>query len=307
MRVRDYLAFRKQLGFSLRTAGVELKSFAQHLEAIGHYGPLTTEVAVRWARLPTEAKPEYWAWRLKAVRMFAKHLAVIDARHQVPAAGTLGRAYTRRDPHIYTPGELCALLEAAQTVKPAWSLAPHTYGTFFGLLATTGLRAGEALSLRREQVDLTQGRLLEVKGKFGKTRALPLHPTTVDALRAYADRRDAAFPTPRRSEAFFLSRRGTALNYARVERTFRTLRRQLGWGRCNPTPRVHDLRHTFAVRNLVRWCEAGEDVDSKISSLTTYLGHAHVTCTYWYLSAVPELMAIAAKRFEAYAQGGGAQ
>jgi integrase len=304
-RVRDYLAFRNRMGFSLRTAGVELKSFARHLEVVRHTGPLTTEVAIRWARLPINAKPEYWAWRLHAVRVFAQHLAATDARHEVPPSGALGRSFTRAHPHIYTPEEVGALLEETRSLSPVRGLPPHTYRTFFGLLASTGLRCGEALALRREHVDLKDGRLLIVKAKLGKTRALPLHPTTVEALRAYARRRDATFRKGRKSDAFFLSRRATALTYQRVTLTFEQLRLRLGWHRLNPIPRVHDLRHTFAVRNLLRWCEAGENVDGKIISLSVYLGHVRPTCTYWYFSAIPELMAVAGRRFEAHARAGG--
>lgn len=303
-RAREYFAFRKRLGFSLRTSNEELVSFARHLESIGHYGPLTTDAAVRWAKLPTEAKPSYWSWRLHAVRMFAKHLAVTDERHEVPPAGMLGRLYRRGNPHIYSPDEVRALLKETQTVKPPESLAPHTYRAFFGLLASTGLRCGEALALRREHVDLTACRLLVLKAKLGKTRSVPLHSSTVEALRTYSARRDVSVRTGRKSDAFFLSRRGTALTYQRVTKTFRDLRARLKWRR-RPLPRLHDLRHTFAVQNLLRWCEAGADVDAKIISLTAYLGHVNVSSTYWYFSAVPELMAVAGKRFEAYAQAGG--
>ncbi len=303
-RVRDYLAFRNRLGFSLQTAGAELVGLARYLEANRHSGPLTTAAAIRWARLPIKAKPHYWALRLHTVRMFAKHLAATDPRHEVPPAGALGRLYPRAHPHIYTPEEIQDLLEEARSLSPVRGLPPQTYRTLFGLLASTGLRCGEALSLRREHVDLREGRLLVAKAKLGKTRALPVHPTTVDALRAYARRRDATFRKGRESDAFFLSRRGTALSYQRVAATFETLRRRLGW-RGIPMPRVHDLRHTFAVRNLLRWCEAGADVDGKIVSLTAYLGHVNPTSTYWYFSAIPELMAIAGQRFEAYARTGG--
>lgn len=305
-KVRDYLAFRGGLGFGLRSMGEELGLFARYLQTTGHRGPLTAAVAIRWAKLSTEAQPQYWAWRLGAVRVFAKHLAATDARHEVPAADALGSAYKRRHPHIYTPAEMNELLGATRTIKPVHALPPHTFRAFFGLLGATGLRCGEALGLGREHVDLAEGRLTVAKAKLGKTRILPLHPSTVEALRAYADRRDATFGQRRKSEAFFLSRRGTSLSYQRVTTTFRDLRRQLGW-RGHPLPRVHDLRHTFAVNNLLRWSKAGDDIDSKIISLTVYMGHAHITSTYWYLTAIPELMAVTARRFENYARTGGAR
>lgn len=302
-QVRDYLALRSRLGYTLRTAGDELVLFARHLENIGHRGPLTADIAIRWAKLATNAKPEYWAWRLGAVRLFVKHLIATEPRHEVPAVDALGRAYTRRNPHIYSDDEVAEILDATRAIRPTHALPPHTYRAFFGLLAAAGLRCGEALALQRGHVDLASGRLLILKAKLGKTRELPLHPSTIDALRVYAERRDTTFRRGRKSEAFFLSRRGTALDYQRVTVTFRQLRRQLGWYR-DPLPRVHDLRHTFAVRNLLRWCRAGNDVDSKIISLTAYMGHAHATSTYWYLTAVPELMAVSAARFETYASSG---
>jgi integrase len=288
--VRDYLALRSRLGYTLRTAGDELVLFARHLENIGHRGPLTVDIAIRWAKLATNAKPEYWAWRLGAVRLFVKHLTATDPRHEVPAADALGRAYTRRNPHIYSDEEVAALLDATRMIRPTNALP-------------AGMRCGEALALQRGHVDLASGRLLILKAKLGKTRELPLHPSTIDALRIYAERRDTILRRGRKSEAFFLSRRGTALDYQRVTVTFRQLRRQLGWYR-DPLPRVHDLRHTFAVRNLLRWCRAGNDIDTKIISLTAYMGHAHATSTYWYLTAVPELMAVSAARFETYANSG---
>ena len=296
-RVEEYLSFRRKLGFKLRTTGDELRLFARHLERIGYAGPLTFDVASNWA---LQAKTgAYAAWRLIAIRMFAKHVAAIDPRHEVPLAGALGQAYERREPHIYSADEIGRLLDATEIVK---HLPAKTYRTFFGLLAATGLRCGEAIDLRREHVDLAEGRLLVVEGKRANTRMLPLHPTTVAALRKYSDHRDAVFRRGRKSDAFFLSRRGTSLRYPLVNMTFRRLRSRLGLNKKKPLPRLHDLRHTFAVRNLLRWCEAGENVDSKIIGLTTYLGHSNVTCTYWYFSAVPELMAIACRRFEEHAR-----
>lgn len=302
-QVHAYLTYRRQLGYRLRTSGDELVLFARYLDSACHDGPLTTDACVRWALSAPRARHEYAAWRINAVCGFAKYLAATDPRHEVPTPGLLGRTYDRAQPHVYSPSEIAALLDATRTLKPVDALPPHTYRAFFGLLAATGLRCGEALALRRQDVDLAIGHLTIVRGKPGCSRVVPIHSSVVDELAAYACRRDQAFPRGPKSDAFFLSRRATALSYQRVTDTFVWLRQSLGW-RQRPLPRVHDMRHTFAVRTLLRWCEAGEDVDKKILALTTYLGHAHVTSTYWYFSAVPELMAITGRRFAAFAGEG---
>jgi integrase len=301
--VQEYLAFRRTLGFTLGTAGDELRLFARYADRTGHRGPLTIELAVRWATSASQATPAYWAWRLHAVRMFAQHRVLDDPRTEVPPPGLLGPTFRRGQPHVYSADEVTALLRAARTLGRR--SRPHTCVALFGLLASTGLRVGEALGLRREHVDLDAGVVTVIKSKACQSRLVPLHPSTTDALRGYADVRDRFHPVPR-SSAFFLTDRGTALRYYRVTRTFRLLRRQLGWptaGRL--APRVHDLRHTFTVRVLLRWYEVGADVDQHIAALATYLGHVNVASTYWYLTAVPDLMAITARRFEQYAEHGG--
>jgi integrase len=175
---------------------------------------------------------------------------------------------------------------------------------FFSLLASTGLRLSEARHLYRRDVDLDQGLLIVRAGKFHKTRLVPLHPTSVQALATYARWRDS-FRNDPPSEFFFRTERAPRLQRAAVEKTFSRLRERLGGSPRGRTrgPRIHDFRHTFAVRRLLRWYEDGVDVDRKILALSTYLGHAKVTDTYWYLSAVPELMAVTAERFEQFARG----
>lgn len=304
--VEEYLAFRRTLGFALGTAGQELQLFARYADRTGHRGPVTTELAVRWAKSAVRATPVYWAWRLHAVRMFAQHRALDDPQTEVPPAGLLGRAFRRGQPHIYSTEEIAALLRAARTLGRR--MRPHTCVALFGLLAVTGLRVGEALGLTRAHVDLDAGVIRVIKSKACKSRLVPLHASTITALRGYAAVRDRVHPDPG-SDAFFLTDRGTALTYQRVTVTFRTLRRQLGWlaPLGGAAPRVHDLRHTFAVRVLLRWYEEGADVDAHIAALATYLGHVNVTSTYWYLTAVPDLMAVTARRFEQYADRGGLQ
>jgi len=302
---KDYLAYRKSLGFQLASAGPLLLQFAEYADRIGHRGPLTTELIVRWVRRPAAGSPGYLARRLDVVRGFARHRAVADPRTEIPPPGLLGSAYRRRTPHIYSETELSALLAAARTLSPSTGLRPYTYATLFGLLACTGLRVSEAVKLTRRDFDWQQGLLAVRQTKFRKSRLVPLHATTLAALRGYAARRDRLHPAPT-TEAFFLTGRGTPLALSSVGVTFWTLRKQLRWstGRDQRQPRIHDLRHTFACRRLQRWYEDGVDVDHAIASLSTYLGHATVSDTYWYLTGTPELLGLATARFERFASPG---
>jgi integrase len=211
----------------------------------------------------------------------------------------LGRAPARRSPHIYTDTELAALLHQTHLLHPLEGLRPKTYTTVFSLLAATGLRVSEACGLADQDVDLDQGLLTIRESKFRKSRLVPLHPTTTQALLRYRAHRGAS-----RSGSFFRTDRTATLKTTAVQKTFSRLRDRLGWTSQGRTrrPRIHDLRHTFAVRRLLRWYEEGADIDRKILALTTYLGHVKVTHTYWYLSAVPELMAIPSQRFEHFAR-----
>ncbi len=298
---QEYLAYRRGLGFTLRIEGQLLMRFAEYADRTGHRGPLTTELAVRWARLPREASPAYWSRRLNIVRGFARYRAVFDPRTEIPPQGLLGPGYLRVTPHINSEPELAALLAAARRLPPQDGLRPHTYATLFGLLACTGLRLSEALKLTRSDVSWQQGLLAIRQSKFRKSRLVPLHPSAVQALQAYDERRARCFPLA--GEALFLSVRGTALRPATVHGTFGQLRAQLSWsvqaGRRRP--RIHDLRHTFACRRLLEWYRQGADLDHAIASLSTYLGHGEVADTYWYLTGVPELMELAAVRFEVFA------
>jgi integrase len=298
-RAREYLALRHGLGFAMKIEGAHLLRFAEWADTKQPRARLTVELAVQWACLPQGVDPTYRARRLDIVRRFARHLALFDARTEVPPPHLLGPSYRRKPPHIYTSSELTALLDAAARLGPAGGLRPHTYVTLFGLLASTGLRISEALHLTRSDVDLDAGLLTVSESKFHKSRLVPLHPSVVAALRRYASHRHRCHPETV-AGTFFLTEKGTRLTYWRAMMAFTGLRRQLRWTGRRP-PRIHDLRHTFAVRRLLRWHEEGADVDREIAALSTYLGHAKVTDTYWYLSAVPELLAVTAARFERYA------
>jgi integrase len=300
--VGEYLAMRRKLGFALHVEGQELERFGRFVDQIGHAGPITTEIALRWATLPSRTDGLYHARRLDIVRRFARYQAALDPSTEIPPEGLLGPSYRRPVPHIYSDGEIVELLEVAADLGPAAGLRPHTYTTLLGLLASTGLRISEALGLDRHDVDLDSQLITVAAGKFHKSRLVPIDATAVPALRAYRDRRDR-YKRPPRTTRFFVSEYGTSLKYSKVITTFVKLRRQLGWtiGRGGCLPRLHDLRHTFVVRRVLRWYEAGDDVDLRMASLSTYLGHAKVSDTYWYLTAVPELLAIPAARFERFA------
>jgi len=233
------------------------------------------------------------------VRQFARYRALLDPATEVPPAGLLGRVPRRRQPHIYSDAELAALLRQASLLLPRGGLRPKTYVAFFSLLASTGLRLSEACRLAPGDVDLGAGVLTVQEGKFRKARLVPLHPSATQALSRYAAQRDACRGASGPG-CFFRTERAPALTPAAVEKTFSRIRQRLGWtaqGRAR-RPRIHDLRHTFAVRRLMRWYEDGADLERKLLALSTYLGHAKVSDTYWYLTGVPELLAIAAQRFE---------
>jgi integrase len=229
-----------------------------------------------------------------------------EPRTEVPDDSIFGRLPERQSPHIFNESEIVDLLAAARRLGPAPGLRGMAYETLFGLIASTGLRIGEALSLRNIDVDLKNGMLTIRRTKFGKSRQVPMHPSTVDALRRYRWMRDLA-EGPSGQEGPFLigtrgRRRGLPLGDRQVHRVFRDLRRQLDWRNrgAHHAPRIHDLRHSFVVRRILLWQAQGVDIDQAMLSLSTYVGHAMVTNTYWYLSAVPELMALAAGRFESF-------
>jgi integrase len=304
----EYLAYRRNLGAQLRIEGQELLRFARWADQSGHSGPITTELALRWAALPQDRTQLYRARRLEVVRCFARYRAIFDPRTEIPPDRLLGPAHCRTAPYIYSARQIAEMLTAANALAPPNGLRPQTYRMLLGLLACTGLRISEALKLTRDDVDLQQGLLTIGRSKFHKSRLVPLHPSTAAVLRQYAGFRDHYHPLMQ-SKAFFLSESGKPLAYSTVRITFRRICRRLGWkpGPTGREPRIHDLRHTFVCRRVLAWYEAGADVEHSIAALSTYLGHRKVTDTYWYLTGIPELMAVAAQHFERFARSGGAQ
>lgn len=309
-RVDDYLAERHRLGFSGRTQAYALRSFATHVQTIRHRGPLTVEIMADWARNDSHGStdPLTWARRLKLLRTFLRWLQQFEPRTEVPGDAIFGRLPERQAPHIYTEQEIIDLLSAARRLGPAPGVRGAIYETLFGLIASTGMRLSEALALRNEDADLRYGILTIHQSKFGKSRQVPMHKSTVEALRHYCWMRDLTGLSADDDSPLFVATRGRLrgmpLSTHTVERVFAGLREQLGWHNrgTHHAPRIHDLRHTFVVRRILLWQAQGVDVDQAMLSLSTYVGHAMVTNTYWYLSAVPELMSLAAGRFESYKQ-----
>ena len=306
-RLEHYLALRRALGFAMRAEERLLWSFVACLAAAGKTGPLRAHQALDWA-CATGCGPVGQARRLSVARGFLAYLHAADPTVEVPGSGLLGRA-VRPQPHLFSAAEIAALLRMARALGPRGSLRPHTVATLIGLLVSTGLRTGEALRLRQADVALTAHppRLFVRETKFRKSRIVPLHPTTAAALRAYAAhplRRAVARP----DDPFFVSARGTPLNYQVTARTFVALARHLGLrgpvGERGPS--LHALRHTFAVRRLLAWMRAGADVHARLPELAVYLGHVCPEDTYWYLTATPAVLRSAAHCLDTYLSTGGA-
>lgn len=305
----SYLNERRRLGFGMRTTGYSVNSFARYFDDLGHQGPPTVEIMADWARCDKghSNKPATWARRLKKLRSFARYLQQFDPRTELPDDSTFGRIGQRLAPHIYSEQEIIELLAVARRLGPTLSLRGATYETLFGLIASTGLRVSEAVHLLDADVDLKWGMLTVRQTKFAKSRQVPLHPSTVEALKRYRSLRnfhvEITDETP-----FFVGtrgkRRGHGLGLRQARRIFLDLRLQLGWDNrgAHAGPRIHDLRHTFVVRRVMLWHAQGKDVDQAMLALSTYVGHAMVTNTYWYLTGVPELMAVAAGKFEFFSE-----
>ncbi len=291
----NYLRLRRSLGHELAEPGWLLPSFVAYLDAHGAR-TVTIEAALGWiAQAQTGPGTSVGPRRMTAVRGFARYLAGIDADTEVPPLGLMPHRQRWRRPFIYSPADIDTVIERARTsiVSP---LRAATYTTLIGLLAATGMRIGEAITLDHGDVDWAQSLLLIRESKFGKSRLVPLAPSAMAALQSYAGLRDELLPRPE-NPSFFVSLAGKRLIYAVVSQTFRQLVDDAGVGAGAPRPpRLHDLRHSFAVATLLDWYRTGEDVQAKIPALSTYLGHREPSSTYWYLSAAPELLALAAAR-----------
>ena len=307
-RIDDYLAERHRLGFELHSRDTLLASFARYVASRHHRGPLTVELMADWARCDKGNKgtPDTWARRLALLRHFARYLKQFEPDTEVPDELIFGPEPGRVAPHIYHQEEIVELLAAARKLGPRGSLRPATYEALFGLMASSGLRVSEAIHLRDADVDLKRGMLTVRQTKFAKSRQLPMHPSTVEAMVRYRRERVQHVP-PTPETPFLVSSRGRRLGQPlgdrQAHRVFTALRDSLGWINrgAHDAPRLHDLRHTFAVRRMMLWHADGTDIEQMMLALSTYMGHAKICYTYWYLTAVPELMALAGGKFERFA------
>jgi integrase/recombinase XerD len=294
----EYLAMRRALGFKLETQGRHLMSFVRFCEERGA-DRVTADLAVEWATRTSRGSGDevYKARRLDAVRIFARHLQALDPATEVPPGDVLSRRQGRIPPYLYSPEEIAALMNAAGDLAPPIRAA--TWRTLIGLLAVTGMRQGEACRLERDDVDLEAGTLVIRDSKFGKSRQVFLHPTAVAALRAYERARDRMFPGPA-AGTFLVNSRGRPLDGPNLPKTFATLVTAAGI-QAPPgqrAPRLHDLRHTFTVATMLDWYRDGGNVQARLPLLSTWLGHVDPKSTYWYLQAIPGLLALAAGRLE---------
>lgn len=312
-KVEQYLTERLRLGFKPCSSDLAVRSFTRFMVGEGRDIALTVDVMVQWAH---QVQPRYLvggranvdtaARRLATLRPFMRWLQQFDPTVEVPDDSSFGPIPRRVAPHIYSEAEIAALIVAARRLGPSDGLRATTYATLFGLIASAGLRVSEAINLADSDADLDGGILTIQQTKFGKSRMVPLHPSVIGPMAAYRALRRQYVPAKPQMTFFVGSRgvhRGEPLGDRQVHRVFCQLREQLGWidrgghGR----PRVHDLRHSFAVRRMILWHQQGANLDQRMLALSTYMGHINISSTYWYLSGVPELMALAGARFEHFA------
>jgi integrase len=297
----DYLALRRALGFELAQAERMLRDFTGYLADRGAER-VTTRLALDWATRPARASRWWWRLRLGVVRGFARYLQAFDPATEVPPAGLISSPVPHVLPPPFSDAEIAALLDAAGALRPALRAATHQ--TLIGLLAATGMRIGEAIGLDDGDVDADRALITVRAAKYAGSRQLVIHPTAAAVLADYARTRDQHRPSPVCS-AFFVSRNGARLAYPTVQRVFRQLTAQAGLAsRDGRRPRMHDLRHSFAMTTLAGWHAAGLDTEALLPALATYLGHTAPAWSYWYLSASPDLLTQAARRLDTTAEGG---
>ena len=304
----EYVLARRALGTRLAEPAKTLRHFIRFL-ARRKARFITIQLALEWSQRPQGVQRATWARKLSMVRQFARWMSAIEPCHQVPPRRLLNVRHRRRKPHIYSDEQIARLMAQAAQLPSRNGMRAPTLETLLGRLAATGLRPGEAAALENDDVDLRAQVLAIRESKFGKSRQVPIHASTVAALKRYAQQRDRVF-CHRDHSFFFIADRGTALDLGSARRWLCEISRACGLRettkghRCGRGPRLQDLRHTFTTKRLVEWYKAGCNVTLQMPKLATYLGHASVACTYWYIEAVPELLELATE-FQFTSNGGG--
>jgi len=307
-RAEAYLAYRRSLDFKMKTSARQITSFARYADDRGHEGALSSDIALRWAKAEaTIADPFTWAKRLEVLRPFAAFLAAEDGETTFPAINPFGRTKRRLAPHIFANKEIVAIIAEAHHIRRVQAAGTLMMPALIGLLASTGLRISEALGLQIRDLDLEAAQIVVREAKYGRQRLVSLHPTAVAALEIFLDRRNALFPSKPADPVFMSELSSKKLSYMNAWHAWFRITQRLGirprGG--HPFVRIHDLRHSFICRRLILWQESGTEIDAAMMMLSTYVGHANLLDTYWYIEGVPELMAIAGNRFEGAAMVGG--
>jgi integrase len=303
LELQRYLKIRRSLGYDLSTSEGVLKKFVSFLEA-NNQTHVTSDLFLQWKQIFGKAAPSTWAGRLGMVRLFALWLHSLDPSHEIPPQSLIPSRYRRKQPYIYTEDEIRRIIETACLLPSKNGFRAITYPVFFGLVSVTGLRISEAIALNDKNVDLEDGVITVYNGKNGKDRILPVTECTKNQLREYARKRDRLLGnTP---EPFFVLDEGIRLTNCSVRYNFATvcqkigLRAQQRFHKHGVGPRIHDLRHAFAVRVMMNWYKQGKNIDQEMLKLVNYLGHKNISHTYWYIEAIPELLALASLRAENY-------
>ncbi|HLE10983.1 MAG: hypothetical protein A2560_11845 [Bdellovibrionales bacterium RIFOXYD1_FULL_39_84] len=303
--VEEYLNYRRELGSELRSQGRELEKFAHDMDRVGCKGPLTNKIMLEWSAGSGSGDPTQFARKLNCLRLFAEYRALFDDKTEIPPKRIFGPAQIRPTPYIYDNSALTEIAKSFDKLRSITKgqdgLMATTYKTITGLILCTGLRISEVFDILNDDINLEDGIIKVFETKFYKSRLVPLHPTAIVALKNYVQIRDKCFPR-RRSNVFFVGRTGAGLTKNSFRSRYRKILLALGLKeKGDKDYTIHNMRHTFVVRRLLEWHKNGEDTEAKIAALSVYLGHTKVTDTYWYFTAIPELMDIVGQRFEMFA------
>lgn len=303
-QIEEYIAYKQSLGYMIKIESQELRRFAKYTREIGYNGSITAELAMQWASLDSKFSRIYMARRLETIHTFAVYISSFDTEAQIPQNGVFGKAHMRVRPHIYSDDEVLSLMSAAYTLFSPDGIRARTVSSAIGLMYSSGIRVSELTSLRIANVRLDEGYLFISSSKFKKDRIVPIHPTVIATLTEYQSFIECKIGIRTTDDHFFVTSYGHRFNTRAFEYAFQLIRTSVFSDATKP-PRLYDLRHTFACNTIKRWHESGEDVNHKLYLLSMYMGHVKPEDTYWYLSATPELLEIAARKFEGCFGGDG--